>query len=245
MTRIARIVVPGAAHHVTQRGNNKQDVFFVEDDKRVYLRLLGVQCQRFGLRIEGYCLMTNHVHLVAVPETEDALPLAVGRTHFLYTQYINRLHGRSGHLWQNRFFSCPMDADHALNALRYVELNPVRAGMVRVPWRYRWSSAAVHCGKAASDTLLALTEWRETMPAQTWIETLMAMAEDDSVPTTLRRHTHTGRPLGGDTFLSKLETLLGRRVRPLPVGRPRGNGGAKPDKPKKGTRHERGKDATK
>ena len=85
MTRIARIVVPGAAHHVTQRGNNRQDVFFVEDDKRVYLRLLGEQCLRFGLRIEGYCLMTNHIHLVAIPETEDALTLAIGRTHFLYT----------------------------------------------------------------------------------------------------------------------------------------------------------------
>lgn len=245
MTRIARIVVPGAAHHVTQRGNNRQDVFFVEDDKRVYLRLLGEQSQRFGLRIEGYCLMTNHVHLVAVPATEDALTLAVGRTHFLYTQYINRLHGRSGHLWQNRFFSCPMDEDHAVNALCYIELNPVRAGMVRVPWRYPWSSAAAHCGKTASDALLALTEWREAMPPETWIATLKVLATDDSIPTTLRRNTHTGRPLGGDAFLSMLETLLGRRVRPLPVGRPHGIRNAKPDKQKKGMRHENGKDGKK
>jgi len=105
MPRFARVVIPGCAHHVTQRGNNRQAVFFVEDDYRVYLELLAHQAARHDLRINGYCLMPNHVHLVATPRQETSLSRAVGRTHYLYTQYINRLHGRSGHLWQSRFFS--------------------------------------------------------------------------------------------------------------------------------------------
>ena len=145
-SRVARIVVPGASHHVTQRGNNKQDVFFVDDDREVYLELLHQQAQRFGFWLEGYCLMTNHIHVVGVPMREDSLAKAVGRTHFLYSQYVNRMHGRSGHLWQNRFYSCPLDEFQALNALCYVELNPVRAGMVKKAWDYPWSSAAAHCG---------------------------------------------------------------------------------------------------
>ena len=127
----------GCVHHVTQRGNNRQDVFFVDDDRRVYLELLAQQAPRFGLSVQGYCLMTNHVHLLAK---------TLGRTHFLYTQYVNRLHGRSGHLWQNRFYSCALDEPQQWAALGYVERNPVRARLVRLAWRYEWSSAAAHCG---------------------------------------------------------------------------------------------------
>jgi putative transposase len=217
MPRTARIVIPRVAHHVTQRGNNAQDVFFVESDKRAYLELLHEQSLRFGFKIEGYCLMTNHVHVVGIPASEDSLTKAIGRTHFLYTQYINRLHGRSGHLWQNRFYSCPMDTAHAQNALCYIELNPVRAGMVKHPRAYPWSSAAAHCGKAVSSPILDLAAWRETMPADTWRETLQAFIGDTGAVNAVRRNT--GRPLGSDRFLSKLETLLNRRLRPLPVGR--------------------------
>ena len=119
--RVGRIVIPGVPHHITQRGNNRQDVFFVDDDRRVYLELLAAQAERFGLKLLGYCLMDNHVHLVATPAGEASLARAVGRTHFLYTQYVNRLHGRSGHLWQNRFYSCALDDEHLWNALVYVE----------------------------------------------------------------------------------------------------------------------------
>ncbi len=129
---------------MTQRGNNRQDVFFVDDDRRAYLDVLGEQAERFGLRVLGYCLMTNHVHLIVAPEREESLAKAVGRTHWLYTQAVNRLHGRSGHLWQNRFHSCPLDAAHTWAALRYVDRNPVRARLVRRAWRYEWSSAAAH-----------------------------------------------------------------------------------------------------
>ena len=142
MVRVARIVVPGARHHVTQRGNNRQDVFFVEEDRLVYLELLAKQGPLYGFHVEGYCLMTNHVHIVGVPQQEDALAKAIGRTHFLYTQYVNRLHGRSGHLWQNRFYSCALEDARVFDVLGYVELNPVRAGMVKKAWEYGWSSAA-------------------------------------------------------------------------------------------------------
>ena len=222
MPRVARIIIPGAAHHVTQRGNNKANVFFVDDDRHVYLELLHGQALRFGFRVDGYCLMTNHVHVVGVPKDEAALIKTFGRTHFLYTQYINRLHGRSGHLWQNRFFSCPMDEDHALNALYYVELNPARAGIVRLPWTYPWSSASAHCGKASAHPLLDLSEWRKDMSTERWRETLAEVARDTGAMDSIRRNTHTGRPLGSDGFLSKVEKGRGRRVRPLPVGRPRG-----------------------
>jgi putative transposase len=153
MARIARVVIPGAAHHVTQRGNNAQDVFFVDDDREVYLELLKQQSDKYGLEVVGYCLMTNHVHVLAKPLKEDSLANAIGRTHFVYTRYINRLHGRRGHLWQNRFYSCALDEGHFWLALRYVERNPVRAKIVRQAWEYPWSSAAVHTGGSDSTGL--------------------------------------------------------------------------------------------
>ena len=120
MPRAARIVLPGVSHHVTQRGNNRGDVFFVDDDRRVYLGLLRSGAERYGLRVEGYCLMTNHVHLVCVPTSEHSLARALALANLLYTQYVNRMHGRSGRLWQNRFFSCPLDDAHRVAALCYV-----------------------------------------------------------------------------------------------------------------------------
>ncbi len=117
MPRLARAVAVGVPHHLTQRGNNRQDVFFTTDDRRLYLELLAANAARFGLRVWGWCLMTNHVHLVVVPKSPEAFAAAVGRTHFAYARAINRLHGRSGHLWQGRFYSCPLDGEHHLAAL--------------------------------------------------------------------------------------------------------------------------------
>ncbi|UCD00360.1 MAG: transposase, partial [Phycisphaerales bacterium] len=133
MPRLARTVAVGFAHHITQRGNNRYDVFFVDDDRRVYLELLKEQADKYGLDLVGYCLMSNHVHLIAIPHAEDALAKAVGRTHFRYAQYINRFHRRSGHLWQGRFYSCALDKRHFWLAMKYVELNPVRAKLCRKP----------------------------------------------------------------------------------------------------------------
>ena len=232
MGRQARIVLPGVAHHVTQRGNNRQDVFFVDDDRRVYLSYLRESAARYGLAVSAYCLMTNHVHLVVTPETEDSLSKALGRTHLMYAQYVHRLHDRLGHFWQSRFYSCPLDEAHAHNAAAYVELNPVRAGMVASAWDYAWSSAGAHCGEKGDPSgLLALSRWFEQMPVTQWRATLKAIAESDSSIERLRIHTRTGRPLGDDAFLSKVEHLIGRRVRPLPIGRQKGWRKRRPTEP--------------
>ena len=222
MPRLARAIAVGFAHHITQRGNNRQDVFFVDDDRQVYLELLKEQADKYGLTLSGYCLMSNHVHIIATPQAEDSLARAVGRTHFRYTQYINRFHRRSGHLWQGRFYSCALDERHFLLAMRYVESNPVHAGLCRKPWRYKWSSAAVHVVAGARSDVLDLSAWYEDISAAQWRKALSTKLSDADF-VRIRSSTHTGRPLGGDSFLSKLERTLGRRVRPLPIGRPKKN----------------------
>jgi putative transposase len=217
-------VVSGVPHHVTQRGNNCQDVFFVDDDRRMYLSYLRESTLRNGVAVSAYCLMTNHVHLVVTPERENSLAKALSRTHLMYAQYVNRLHDRMGHFWQSRFYSCPMDDAHAYNAAAYIELNPVRAGMVKTPWDYLWSSAVAHCGESGdSSGLLDLDGWFEQMPAKEWRSTLESISESDAAIEGLCTHTRAGRPLGDDSFLSKIETLLGRRVRSSPKGRPKGS----------------------
>lgn len=219
MPRVGRIVVPGVPHHITQRGNGRQDVFFSDDDRRVYLSLLTEYGARFGLGIVGYCLMSNHVHLVGIPAKADSLAKAVGRTHFRYTQYQHDTAGGSGHLWQNRFFSCSLDEPHCWAALRYLERNPVRAGLAGQPWDYPWSSASAHC-LGWVDNRLDSTLWQKAWAPDRWRQWIGV--EDDSEQLHhLRAHTHTGWPLGGDTFLAWLESLTGRRMRPLPEGRPR------------------------
>ncbi len=240
MTRVARIVMPERPHHITQRGNNRQDVFFVPDDYEAYLEILREQSERYGLDVHAYCLMTNHIHLVATPHGGDSLAKAVGRTHWIYARLVNRLHGHSGHLWQNRFHSCALDRDHFWRAIAYVERSPVRARLHRKAWLYPWSSAAAHCGdrerpaataKTGTATRLAvpafdatglldLQRWRKMMDADEWRAEL-TRAEDPATLAQLRTQTGRGRPLGGDSFLSKVEKFVGRRVRPLPVGRPK------------------------
>ena len=248
MPRIARVVIPGFPHHVTQRGNNRQRVFFADGDRRLYLELLQRHAARYGLEVLGYCLMDNPVHLVAAPRRADSLAKALGRAHFLYTLAVNRRTGRSGHLWQNRFYSCSLDEEHLWTALAYVELNPVRAGIVRRAWRYPWSSAAGHVGAgfagaraarredasaegrgpdAAPGTsnppagLLDLVAWRKMLaPGVDWKQTLSAGLPKERVAE-LRADTRTGRPCGNAAFVRRLEGALGRRLHPLPGGRPR------------------------
>jgi len=220
MPRSSRVVIAGCPHHVTQRGNNRQDVFFVDDDRRVFLSFLAEAAERFELAVDGYCLMTNHVHLVATPRRETSLAEALKRTNQLYAQYVNRFHGRSGHLWQDRFFSCTLDEVHFWRALVYIERNPVRVRLCRKAWRWPWSSAEAHCGGKDPTGLLDLSGWREQMDAQRW-SNLLTLADDEQQLSRLRLCTSRGRPLASDRFVAKLETRLGRRLRPLPRGRPR------------------------
>jgi len=149
MPRLARAVAVGFAHHITQRGNNRQDVFFVDDDRRVYLELLKEQADKYSLELVGYCLMSNHTHIVAIPNEQDSLAKAIGRTHFRYTQYINRFHRRSGHLWQGRFYSCALD-DYAASrgdgngaVRRHIAAAMIHRGFLTCPaGRSRWMRTA-------------------------------------------------------------------------------------------------------
>lgn len=205
---------------MTQRGNNRQDVFFVDDDRKAYLSLLKRYSALHGLRVLAYCLMTNHVHIVALPFRADSLAKGIGGMHLVYTQYINRLYQRSGHLWQNRFHSCPLDDEHMWYALRYVDQNPVRAGMVSDPGKYPWSSATAHVSGEDGSQLIDMRTWREMAVSVDWQAVLSQPQSQDQLAR-LRYGISRGRPLGSDSFVSKLEITLGRRLRPLPEGRPR------------------------
>jgi len=219
--RRPRVIIPGIAHHITQRGNNRQQVFYSDCDRRLYLDLLSRHAPQYGARIVSYCLMTNHVHVVAIPEREHSLARTFGRTHAEYAAALNHAERRSGHLWQNRFFSCPLDAAHLENAVRYVELNPMRAGLVAVPWAWPWSSARAHCSKGASDIVL---DWLSGAPDDwdyaSWQERLLSGLSDSDLDQ-VRRATQTGEPLGSREFLKQLERQAGRRLRVGERGRPR------------------------
>jgi len=164
--------------------------------------------------------MSNHIHLLATPAETDSLAKAVGRTHFLYSQYINRLHGRSGHLWQGRFYSSVLDANHCWAALRYIENNPVRAGLLRTAWNYPWSSATAHIRNIDPSGLLDMKGWRVSWDEVEWKKWLGEKEEKETAQK-IKARLYTGRPLGSDVFISKLEHALGRRLRALPVGRPK------------------------
>ena len=154
MPRRPRVVIPGVPHHVTQRGNDRQQVFFSTANRSLYLSLLARHSARYGAKILGYCLMNNHVHLIAVPECEDSLAKTLARTHSEYARSVNHTQERTGHLWLNRFFSCPMGPTHLQRAMLYVDMNPVRAGLVTTPWDWLWSSARAHVLESAGDPVM-------------------------------------------------------------------------------------------
>ena len=220
MGRIARVVAPGVPHHVTQRGNNRAEVFFRDKDRNTYLRTLVRYCDEYKLRILAYCLMPNHIHLLAVPERENSLAQGVGRTNLIYTQYVNREFDRCGRLWQNRFFSCPIDQEAYLwAAVRYIETNPVRAHLVQEPWAYRWSSARHHVLQEP-DLLIGESQWLAQTQRRDYrqflTQDLPELAYDG-----IRAATATGRPLGTSGFIDQLELKLGRLLRPEKAGRRR------------------------
>ena len=141
LPRQNRIVIPGVAHHVTQRGTRKEKTFFLEKDYIFYLKLLFKYSEKSNLEVIAYCLMPNHIHIIAVPEIKRSLSSAIGRTHQVYTCYINNRENWQGHLWQQRFYSVPLTDDHLNTCIAYVHMNPVKAGLVKAAEEYRWSSA--------------------------------------------------------------------------------------------------------
>jgi putative transposase len=218
MPRIARVVVPGFAHHVTQRGNRREEVFFSDGDRQRYLHLLLEYSQEHGLSILAYCLMTNHVHLVCVPERPESLADVFGPVNLRYAQHVNRAKAMDGRLWQGRFFSCALDDPHLWIALRYVERNPVRAGLISIAQQYPWSSAAAHCG-LRSDPMLSPLPAGLVVTEANWASWL-GEKEDDEAISRLRLVTRTGRPAGDETFVKNMEAIAGRPLRARTVGRP-------------------------
>lgn len=221
MSRVARIVVPGFPHHITQCGNRQMEVFETDDDRLAYLRFLKKYAVQYNLSIYAYCLMTNHIHLVAVPADETALGKTLRDAHTVYAMYFNTRTALSGHVWQGRFYSCPLDEQHLWAAVRYVERNPVKAGLVERAEQYRWSSAAAHCGRCTDDLLSS--DVPPTGVIEDW-SAWLAQPEEESVTAYIRQQTQTGRPCGSETFLDQLENLLDRTVRRKKPGR-------KPKKP--------------
>jgi putative transposase len=219
MARLARVVVAGIPHHVTQRGNARRFILESDSDKLVYLDLFRQYCTLYELSLLGYCLMSNHVHLVVTPAKIESLALTLKNAHGAYASYWNASHSSSGHAWQGRFSSCPLDLTHLWRTLRYTELNPVRARMVRAPEAYRWSSAGAHCGTAHPDLVLDTDLWNQQWNSTTWKRYLSEPGADADAEQ-IRRCTHTGRPLGTAEFVETLEKTVGRVLAPQKGGRP-------------------------
>ena len=221
MARIARAVAVGVPHHVTQRGNGRQQVFFTDRDREIYLDTLFDYALRYSLHVWGYCLMSNHVHFIVAPETEHGLARVFGRVHADYARYANIVQRSCGHFWQARFFSCALEPAHAWKALAYVERNPVRAALVGVAEKYAWSSAAAHCLEDDLEGRLDLSQWRKRYDGERWREALRLGVEEEAWKERIREATRRGLPLGSDHFVERMSKSAGRDLKARLPGRPR------------------------
>ncbi len=222
MARLPRLVLPGLPHHVTQRGNRREQTFFEDGDYALYLDLLAEAATRSHVEIWGYCLMPNHVHVIAVPQDADGLSRAFRHVHRHYTGYVNARQRWTGHLWQGRFSSVAMDEAHCVTALRYVSLNPVRARLVRRPEDWPWSSVRAHLA-GASDAFV------NTAPALERVGDFAAFLGEDFDEAlsyaALRKAEGVGRPVGSREWLEDMEGRTGLSLIPGKRG-PKPRGGA-------------------
>jgi putative transposase len=196
MPRVARSVFAGVPHHLTQRGNCRENVFFTEEDRQVYLSWLRQCCEKHRVDILAYCLMTNHIHLVAVPARQEGLQAVLRPLHMRYAQRVDCRRGWHGHLWQGRFFSSPLDEAYLLAAIRYVERNPVRAKMVRKAERYAWSSAATHCRLRDDAVLTKKQVWRRQFEKISDWSARLAEGDEPQKLELLRRNITRDCPAG-------------------------------------------------
>ena len=218
MARIARVVVSGIPHHIVQRGNRRQQVFFYDDDRLTYLDYLRIYAKPAGIHLWAYCLMDNHVHIIAVPDEEDSFARGFAEAHRRYTRMVNFREGWRGYLWEGRFKSFPLSESHLYAAMRYVERNPIRAKMVKNAWDYPWSSAKAHIYKQ-KDPLLddnfvvsGIKDWKE----------FLSEPDDPACADLFKVHANSGRPLGDGEFISQIERLTGRilhKQKPGPKGK--------------------------
>lgn len=214
MARLARVVLPGIPHHITQRGVRSMNIFSNDEDRVFYLELLRSASQEFSLDILAYCLMSNHVHLLIIPKYEISLSRGIGMVHRHYSRMINFREQIRGFLFQGRFFSCPLDDRHLSATLAYIALNPVRAGICEDPSEYQWSSTRFYLGLEAKNLLIRNRD-QFGSPAD-WKKRLRRNPVEIDL---LRKHFRTGRPLGGKDFLLEAEKITGRELIPKKAGR--------------------------
>jgi putative transposase len=218
MARLPRLVLPGIPHHVTQRGNGRQAVFFEDGDYALYRDLLELAARQARVEIWSYCLMPNHVHAVVVPSDEDGLRATFAQTHRRYTGYINARRRVTGHLWQGRYGSVAMDEEHLYHALRYVALNPVRAGLVTRAQDWPWSSASAHIA-GVDDALAPFAPTEERVGD---FALFLGAAFDEAMSyAALRKAESIGRPIGSTQWLADWEAKTGRTLAVGRRGRPK------------------------
>jgi len=221
MPRKGRKVVPGLAHHVTQRGNYRQEVFEDTKDFQKYSYWMQKYSQKYSVEIIAYCLMSNHVHFIVKPTDTRGLARLFNTVHMRYSQYKNEQKQQKGHLWQGRFYSCILSDEHLYRAVRYVEQNPVRAGMVACAWDYPWSSTRQHMNKER-DPIIQTTGIRRLMGKDRKTNWKIYLEGDDiEIQDLLRKRTQKGLAVGSNDFILWLEGKLNCTMRELNSGRPR------------------------
>lgn len=220
MPRLARVVIPNIPYHITQRGNRCDDVFFDDEDRDFYLQTLQEYAKKFAVEVWAYCLMTNHIHLILKPSTEKGLQQVLKPLHMRYAQYINKKMGWKGHLWQGRYFSSALDEAYTYSAVRYIEQNPVRAGMVKDPSEYLWSSARAHLGLDPDGLLSPMPGGYAPSSAKEWQVYLNQNTTQESIDIIIR-NIEKGLPCGNKEFIEKMEQQSKRDLGYKPIGRPK------------------------
>ena len=215
MARLPRAVFPGLPHHVTQRGNGGQQTFFSDQDYALYRDLLTEHACAANVKVWAWVLMPNHVHLVLVPQDEDAIRRCLSAVHRRYAGHINARLKRTGHFWQGRFGCVAMDETHLGAAIRYIALNPVRAGLAGTAADWRWSSVHVHLGRIAGD---GITDPEPVTSRFADFAEMLAEGEDAQMSARIRKAETIGRPIGSESFLRALESKSGRALLPRKRG---------------------------
>jgi putative transposase len=232
MARLPRYVIPGQPQHIIQRGNNRQTIFAADADYRVFRDALVEASEKHALRIHAYVWMTNHIHVLATPEHENSISKVFQSVGRKYVQYFNHAYRRSGTLWEGRYRATVVDSErYLLTVMRYIELNPVRAGMVAHPRDYPWSSYLYNAlaeGGKNLDWLTPHPEYlalgRKEADRQAAYRQLFRAAISGQELKDIRECTHTGWALGSERFKQEIERLGGRRAESKGVGRPRVEG---------------------
>ncbi|MDX9701518.1 MAG: transposase [Candidatus Auribacterota bacterium] len=219
MPRQARVVIPHCPHHVTQRGNYRQAIFHEQADCDYYCHLIAAYSAKYRIKIYGYCLMLNHVHFIATPSSADALARFFNTAHMRYSQYINKKQQSVGHLWQGRFFSCVLDPEYLYDGVRYVEQNPIRAGLIEHAWDYYYSSAQEHTERGESP--IPLEKTARFPDVSSWSDYLSVY--DEQFFDDIRLKTHRGLIVGSPDFVRKMESRMHRSFICRSPGRPRKN----------------------